>query len=123
VEGTVLTSKLKDEWVFRLFNRRLLKVKAKNVQVHKISALDAATNIPFGIDVPKDVSMEDVEVEKTYFASLKIYTARNVQDIEPGFVEFFKVLDVDQPAENFITAYWAYPKLIMFELVEVEPAE
>jgi hypothetical protein len=123
VEGKVLNIKPEAQWVFRIFNRRLLTAKAKNMQVRKISALDTATNIPFSIDVPKDVSMEDVEVEKTYFASLKIYTARNVQDIEPGFVEFFQVLDVDQPAENFITAYWAYPKLIRFELVEVEPAE
>jgi len=118
-----LNSKPEAQWVFRIFNRRLLTVKAKNMQVRKISALDAATNIPFSIDAPKDVSIEDVEMEKTYFASLKIYTARNVQDIEPGFMEFFQVLDVDQPVENFITAYWAYPKLIRFELVEVEPAE
>jgi hypothetical protein len=123
MEGTVLSSKPENEWVFRTFNRRLLTVKAKNEQVRKISALDNETNIPFGIDVPKNVSMDRVDLDKTYFASLKIYTARNVQGIEQGFVEFFQVLDVDQSAEDFIRAYWAYPKLIRFELVEVEPAE
>jgi hypothetical protein len=123
VEGTVLSSKPENEWVFRNFNRRLLTVKGKNEQVRKISALDTETNIPFGIDVPKDVSMKSVDLGKTYFASLKIFTARNVQGIEPGYVEFFKVIDVDQSAEDFIRAYWAYPKLIKLELVEVEPAE
>ena len=123
MEVTVLTSKPENEWVFRIFNRRLLTVKAKNEEVRKISALDSATNIPFAVDVPKDVSMQNVETEKMYFASLKIYTAKNVQGMEPSFVEFFEVLDVDQSVDDFIRAYWAYPKLIKFELVQAEPVE
>jgi hypothetical protein len=118
-----LTGKLENEWVFRIFNRRLLTVKAKNEQVRKISVLDSATSIPFAIDVPKDVSMENVELEKTYFISMNVYTAKNVPNVEPEFVEFFEVLDVDQTAEDFIKAYWAYPKLIKFEFVEAEPAD
>jgi len=41
--------------------------------------------------------------------------------VAPEYIEFFKVLDVDQIAEDFIKAYWIYPKYIKFELVEVEP--
>jgi hypothetical protein len=96
-------------------------VKAKNEEVRKIAAMDLVTNLPFGIEVPKEVPLEEVEVEKGYFASLKVYTARDTTSVAPDSVEFFKVLDVDQSIEDFIKTYWLYPKLIRFELVEVEP--
>jgi hypothetical protein len=65
--------------------------------------------------------MGEVEVEKAYMARFKVYTARDAADAAPDYVEFFQVLDVDQAAEDFIKAYWMYPKYIKFELVEAEP--
>ena len=109
------------DWVYRIFERRPVQIKAKNEQVRKIAAVDIATNLPFGLDVPADVPMEQVEVEKSYLAKLKVYTARNATNVAPEHVEFFQVLDVDQAAEDFIKAYWMYPKYIKFELAEVEP--
>jgi hypothetical protein len=109
------------EWVYRISERRTISVKAKNEQVRKIAAIDLVTNLPFGIEVPPDVPLESVEIEKAYYASLKVYTARNIAGVAADYVEFFKVLDVDQSIEDFIKAYWLYPKLIRFELVEVEP--
>jgi hypothetical protein len=109
------------DWVYRIFDRRTVSVKSKNEQVRKVAVVDLLTNVPFGIEVPKNVSWETVEVGKEYFASLKVYTARNIAGVTPDFVEFFEVLDVDQSMEDFIKAYWLYPKLIKFELVEAEP--
>jgi hypothetical protein len=83
--------------------------------------MDLLTNLPFGIEVPENVPIEIVEIDKAYFASLKVYTARNIAGVPPDLVEFFEVLDVDQSMEDFIKTYWLYPKLIKFELVEVEP--
>ncbi len=110
-----------NEWVYRIFDRRPVSVKAKNEQVRKIAAIDIPTNLPFAIDIPAEVSLDDVEVEKAYLASLKVYTARNVEGVAPEYYEFFNVLDVDQAIEDFIKAYWVYPKHIRFKLVEVEP--
>ena len=122
MEGTVLTaSKNEADWVFRIFDRRPISIKAKNEQVRKIAAVDVATNMPFGLDVPLGVPLEQVEVEKAYTVRFKVYTARNAADVAPDYVEFFRVLDVDQAAEDFIKAYWMYPKYIKFELVELEP--
>lgn len=115
------SSENKTDWVFRKSDRISVYIKAKNAQVRKLAAIDLSTNLPFGIDVPENVSVESVEVEKAYLAALKVYTARNVVDVAPEYIEFFKVLDVDQIAEDFIKAYWIYPKYIKFELVEVEP--
>ncbi len=116
---TVSTDRV--DWVYRIFDRRTISVKAKNEEVRKIAAMDLVSNLPFSIEIPKEIPLEDVEVEKGYFASLKVYTARDTSGVASESVEFFKVLDVDQSMEDFIKTYWLYPKLIKFELVEVEP--
>ena len=109
------------DWVYRIFDRRPVLIKSKNEQVRKIAAIDLSTNLPFGVDVPENVSLANVAVEKAYLAALKIYTARNVEGVTTEYMEFFEVLDVDQSAEDFIKAYWLYPKYVRFELVELEP--
>lgn len=108
------------EWVYRIFDRRTVSVKAKNEQVRKVAALDLATNLHIAIDVPANIELNEIEVGKDYLASLKVYTAQKIGEVAKEFVEFFKVLDVDQSMDDFIKAYWLYPKLIKFELVETE---
>ena len=115
-----VSSENKTDWVYRTFDRRTISVKAKNEQVRKIAAVDLTTNLPIGIDIPPDLPMDDLEVEKAYYASIKVYTVRNVTEVPPDMVDFFRVLDVDQSIEDFIKAYWLYPKLIRFDLVEKE---
>ena len=46
--------------------------------MRKIAVVDLLTSLPFGVEVPIDVPMETLEIEKAYFASLKVYTARNL---------------------------------------------
>ncbi len=110
-------------WIYRTFNRRLINVKTKNSETRKITAIDLLTNIPFSLDIPDSVAFESVEPEKPYFASLKVYSAKDTKDAGPEYSEFFSVLDVDQPMEDFLKVYWIYPKLIKFELVEAEPMD
>jgi hypothetical protein len=108
------------DWNYRIFDRRTISIKGKNEEVRKLATIDLQTNIPFSIEVPKEISLETLEVEKTYYVSLKVYTARDTPGITPDLTEFFQVLDVDQSMEDFIKTYWLYPKLIKFELVEAE---
>ena len=115
------SSENKTDWVFRKSDRISVYIKAKNAQVRKLAAIDLSTNLPCGIYVPENVSVENVEVEKAYLAASKVYTARNVEGVAPEYIEFFKGLDVDQNAEDFIKAYWIYSEYIQFELVEMEP--
>jgi hypothetical protein len=121
----VLSGSLEKEsdWIYRIFTRRIITVNAKNEQVRKVTATALSTKLAFAIDVPQNVSLESLEVGKSYFASLKVYSAKNSEGVSAEFVEFFQELDVDQSAEDFIKAYWVYPKRIKFELLEVEPAE
>ena len=114
------SSQNKLDWIYRIFDRRTISIKAKNEEARKIAAIDVLTNLPLSIEVSKDLPLENVEVEKSYFASLKVYTFRNIQGIAPEHVDFLEAVDVDQPMEDFIKAYSIYPKLIKFELVEAE---
>jgi hypothetical protein len=108
------------DWIYRVFDRRTIAVKAKNDQVRKVAVMDLQTNVPFAIEVPKDVPLEKVEVDRSYYAALRVYTAQKVEGVPPGMREFFTAVDVDQSVEDFIKAYWLYPKLIKFELAELE---
>ena len=112
----------RSDWVYRVFDRRTISIKAMNTEVRKIAAIDLKTNLPFTIEIPTEVAMESLVLEKAYYASLKVYTAREIKDVQQDLIPFFKEIDVDQPIENFIKAYWLYPKLIHFELAEIEPS-
>ncbi len=108
-------------WIYRTTDRRAVTVKSINEEVRKIAVLDSATRVPFAIDVPKEFPLSDMEVDKEYYAMLKVFSAKKVDRVAPDFMEFFSVVDVDQLIEDFIKAYWLYPKLIKFELAEAEP--
>ena len=86
-----------------------------------MAAIDLVTNLPFTIEVPSTISLDSVDLEKPIYAFMKVYTAENIEGVPKEYVEFFKVLDVDQSIEDFIKVYWLFPKLIRFELVEMEP--
>jgi hypothetical protein len=89
--------------------------------MRKAAAIDLSIDLPFAFEIPENVSVEAVEVEKRFSATLKVYTAKNVEGVESEFIEFFEVLDVDQSFENFVQAYWMYPNYIAFELTRIEP--
>jgi molybdopterin biosynthesis enzyme len=112
---------LQSEWNYRITASRQVTVKAKNDRVRKVSVVDVLTNAPFPLEAPADFPMESLEVQKGYYATFRVYTLKNVKDVASDFVEFFAAVDVDQSVEDFIKAYWLYPKYIKFELVEAEP--
>ena len=91
-----------------------------NEDVRKVSVVDVLTGLPLPLNVPTEIPMEAIELEKDYLATLKVYTLKNAEGVKSDFVEFFEVLDVDQTVEDFINAYLLYPNYIRFELVEVE---
>ena len=95
-------------------------VKTKNINVRKAAAMDVLTNLSIAINIPEEISIDDLQPETEYLAQLKVYTSKNLEGIDKEFIDFFNALDIDQNTEDFIKAYWVYPSKIMFELVEVE---
>ncbi len=109
------------DWNYRITEQRQVLVKAKNDRVHEVSVIDLSTNLPFPLEAAEDFSLDSLELQKGYFATMKIYTLKNVGNVDESMVEFFEALDVNQRFDDFIKAYWLYPTLIKFELVEAEP--
>ncbi len=107
-------------WNYRKTDQRLIVIKTKNNKVRKAAVLDVLTNLSFAINVPENISMESLILEKEYLAQLKVYTSKNNQGIDKEFINFFDAIDVDQALEDFIKAYWIYPSKINFELEELE---
>jgi len=108
------------DWNYRKTDQRLIVVKTKNINVRKAAALDVLTNMSIAINIPEEISIDNLQPETEYLAQLKVYTSKNLEGIDKEFVDFFDALDIDQSTEDFIKAYWVYPSKIMFELVEVE---
>lgn len=108
------------DWNYRIVDQRLIVVKTKNENVHKMAALDVLTNLPIAFTVAPDIPMENLQAEKEYLAHLKVYTSKDMQGIDRDFISFFEALDIDQSIEDFIKAYWIYPSKIRFELVDME---
>ena len=111
---------IESDWNFRVFDKRLVVVKAKNESVRKVAVLDVLTNLPFAVEVPDMISMQELSVGKEYLANLRVYTSKNLEGVDKDFTDFFEALDVDQSIEDFIKAYWIYPSKIRFELIDVE---
>ncbi|MGA3111209.1 MAG: hypothetical protein ABSE15_04155 [Candidatus Bathyarchaeia archaeon] len=111
---------IESDWNFRVFVKRLIVVKTKNYRVRKAAVLDVLTSLMFAVDVPDMVSMEELTLEKEYFANLRVYTAKNIEGVDADFANFFEAVDVDQKIEDFLKAYWIYPSKIRFELVDLE---
>ena len=108
------------DWNFRITASREVVVKARNDAVRKVSVVDVLTNLPLPLEAPADFPMETLELEKTYYATFRVYTSKRVEGVTGEFVEFFTAVDVDQSMEDFIKAYWLYPNCVRFGLVEAE---
>ena len=108
------------DWNFRIFDKRLIVVRTKNENVRKVAVLDVLTNLMFSFEVTEMISMKELNIDTEYLANLRVYTAKNIKDVESDFINFFEALDIDQSIEDFIKAYWIYPSKIRFELAEIE---
>ena len=111
---------VESDWNFRVFDKRLVVVKTKNDVARKVAVLDVLTNVPFAVEVPEMVSMQELAAGKEYLANLRVYTSKNIDGVDKDFTDFFEALDIDQNMEDFVKAYWVYPSKIRFELVDVE---
>jgi hypothetical protein len=108
------------EWNYRIFDQRLILVKTKNEDQHKLGALDVLTNLPIAINVAPSIPMEKMQAEKEYLAHMNVYTTKDVSGVDKEYLSFFEALDINQNIEDFIKAYWIYPTKIRFRLTEVE---
>ena len=80
---------MKATGTFRVFDKRLIVVKTKNERVRKIAVLDVLTNLMFAIEVPEMVSMEELVLTKNIWLTYRVYTSKELGDVDEGFPELF----------------------------------
>ncbi len=114
------SSDITSDWSFRVFDKRLVVVKAKNQSVRKLAVLDVLTNLPFAIEVPVSIEMAQFVIGREYLANLRVYSSKNMEGVEKDFISFFEAVDINQNIEDFIKAYWIYPTKIRFQVEEIE---
>lgn len=108
------------EWSYRTSSTRNVLIKGKNAKQRKILAEDVSTRLPFVLDLSENVPIRTMKVGKEYLMTFKIYTAKSTEDVKAEFIELFQILDVDRPAEDFLSLACHYPNLIRFEFVDIE---
>ncbi len=87
----------KTDWNYRIIGIRPVLIKAMNIRIRKVIAIDLLTDLPFAFEVPENIKLEHVEIEKEYSATLKVFTLKNIRGVDTEHMEFFEALDVDQP--------------------------
>ena len=108
------------KWNFRVVDNRLIVVKTKNESVSKVAVLDVLTNLMFAVEVPDAVKIKEIAINQEYLFDLKVYTSKDLTNMDKEFLSFFEALDINQSMEDFIKAYWVYPSKIRFQLQSIE---
>jgi len=108
------------KWNFRVADNRLIVVKTKNESVSKVAVLDVLTNLMFAIEVPDPGKMKEFAINKEYLFNLKVYTSKDLTNMDKEFLSFFEALDINQSIEDFIKAYWVCPSKILVQLQSKE---
>jgi len=112
-----------DEWNYRITSRRSVLIKNKRNDQRKLLVVDIETRLPFLLEVPENMPMDSMKTGKEYVVTMKIHTAKRAENVNADLLDLFQVLDVDQPAESFLSATCCYPNLIRFELEDIETQE
>ena len=81
---------IESDWNFRVFDKRLVVVKAKNESIRKVAVLDVVTNLPFAVEVPDMISLRELIVGKEYLANLRVYTSKNLEGLTRILLIFLK---------------------------------
>lgn len=120
--GDFLSASLdvESDWNFRILEKRLIVIKTKNENIHKVAVLDVLTNLMFTVQVPESIPLAQLANNQEYLFNLRVLTSKSIDEVDKDFVGFFEALDIDQAMEDFIKAYWIYPTKVRFQLVEVE---
>jgi hypothetical protein len=111
---------VESEWNFRIIEKRLVTIKAKNEAARSVSALDILTNMKFNVEVTETVDIKTLMPDTQYVLTLNVYTSKIIEGIDIEFVGFFEAVDIDQEMEDFIRSYVVYPTKTRFELIEAE---
>ena len=109
------------KWKYRITDSKIIRVIRKNEEIREVDAVDLSMDTGFILDVPENISFEDIQVNKIYRATFKVYTAKLTPEIEKAYSKLSKESDTGRKLMDFLKRSGGYQTLYKFELVELEP--
>lgn len=84
-----------------------------------LDVIDLTNNFPFVLDITPEISMEDIQVGKTYIAKFRVYTAQPSKEIEKRMAEILQGKDEVKEILEDVKRSTGHYSLYRFELVEL----
>jgi len=110
----------KPEWKLGTTLTKKIRVLDKDEEEREINAFDQEMNMPFILDVPERISMEEIEIDRWYRATFKVYTSKLVPEIEEEWSEVAKPTGGIREGMERMKQTGGHGTLYKFELVSLK---
>ena len=108
-------------WKYRDTVTKIIKVEDKDEDKREVDAIDLEMFMPFILDVPENISMEDIQVGENYRATFKVYTAELTPEIDKLWSKMEKKEHALREGIQHIKKFSGRQPLYKFELIKAEP--
>jgi hypothetical protein len=110
----------KPEWKLNTTVTKKIRVLDKVEEEREINAFDSEMNMPFILDVPEGISMEEIETNRWYRATFKVYTAKLIPEIEEEWSKMAKTTGGIREGIERMKQSGGHGTLYKFELVSLK---
>jgi predicted phage-related endonuclease len=109
------------EWKLNTTVTKKIQILEKDENKREIDAFDLEMTMPFILDVPEEISMEEVETNKKYSAKIRVYTSKLTPEIEELWSKTAKTTEAVHKGIEKLKQSGGYGTLYRFELVSLKP--
>jgi hypothetical protein len=110
----------KPEWKLNTTVTKKVRVLDKVEEEREINAFDSEMNMPFILDVPEGISMEEIETNRWYRATFKVYTSKLIPEIKEEWSKMAKTTGGIREGIERMKQSGGYGTLYKFELVSLK---
>ncbi len=110
----------KPEWKLNTTVTKKIRVLDKDEEEREINAFDSEMNMPFILDVPEGISMEEIETNRWYRATFKVYTSKLIPETEEEWSKVAKPTGGIREGIERMKQSGGYGTLYKFELVSLK---
>jgi len=109
------------EWKFEKTKTKIVQILDINEEKRELDVFDLEALMPFVIDVPSNLLIDEIQKGQTYRATFKVFVANLTPDIEKLWEKESKASVAMRKSIETMKQSGAYGKLYKFELVSLKP--
>jgi hypothetical protein len=107
--------KSEDIWTIPLLTH------GKDEEKRELEVTDLSNGLPYTIDVPAEVPMDEINVGEMYTAKIEVFTSKLTNEIEKNYEKLAKENKAFKDMLELAKSLGAYDTLFKFELIEIRP--